>query len=341
MKNGALLQSLLTLLAAAGILWLAKGFLIPLAYAFLIAISLFPLTRYLERKGLGNTLSIVLPLLLLTILFGGLLTLLGYEMALLSGNWPLLQEKISPFFEELHNRLEQEFGWTAEEQNTWVRDNIEKLSQNAGAMLKSTAMATFEAVFNLIIIPIYVALLLAFRRKLVRFLSDIVPDSFRERLPEVLADTVSIFGRFIRGMVVVYLSVGLLNALGLWLVGVENPLLYGMLTAIMTIIPYFGIAISALLPITISWLETGQLWQPLGIIAVFSAVQYLEANLIFPYVVGRYVNINTLAAIISIFLGALLWGVAGMILFLPFLAVFRIFASHFPQLKPWSRVLGN
>jgi hypothetical protein len=72
-------------------------------------------------------------------------------MALLSGNWPLLQEKISPFFEELHNRLEQEFGWTAEEQNTWVRDNIEKLSQNAGAMLKSTAMATFEAVFNLIL----------------------------------------------------------------------------------------------------------------------------------------------------------------------------------------------
>lgn len=341
MKKTALLQSLLTALAAAGILWLAKGFLIPLAYAFLIAISLFPLTRYLERKGLGNTLSILLPLLLLTVLFGGLITLLGYEMALLSGNWPVLQQKVTPFFDQLHANLEQEFGWTTEEQNSWIRDNVEKLSQNAGALLKSTATATFEAIFNLIIIPVYVALLLAYRRKLVRFLSDIVPGTFREKLPEVLADTVSIFGRFIRGMVVVYLSVGLLNALGLWLLGVENPLVYGMLTAIMTIIPYFGIAISALLPITISWLETGQLWQPLGIIAVFSTVQYLEANLIFPYVVGRYVNINTLAAIVAIFLGALIWGVAGMILFLPFLAVFRIFAAHFPQLQPWSRVLGN
>jgi predicted PurR-regulated permease PerM len=341
MKNTALLQSLLTLLAAAGILWLAKGFLIPLAYAFLIAISLFPLTRFLERKGMGNVLSILLPLLLITILFGGLLALLGYEMALLSGNWPLLQEKMAPFFDEVHAGLEKEFGWTAEEQNTWIRENIEKMSENAGALLKSTAAATFEAVFNLIIIPIYVALLLAYRRKLVNFLNDIVPDTFREKLPEVLDDTIAIFGRFIRGMVVVYIAVGLLNTLGLWIVGVENPLVYGMLTAIMTIIPYFGIAISALLPITISWLETGQMWQPLGIIAVFSAVQYLEANLIFPYVVGRYVNINTLAAIIAIFLGALIWGVAGMILFLPFLAVFRIFAAHFPQLKPWSRVLGS
>jgi len=114
-----------------------------------------------------------------------------------------------------------------------------------------------------------------------------------------------------------------------------------MIAALMTIIPYFGIVISALLPITISYLHTSTLVQPIGIIAVFSVVQYLEAYLIFPYVVGKHVNLNTLASLVAIFLGGLFWGVTGMVLFVPFVAVFRIFASHYPGMRPWSAILSN
>ncbi len=333
------LQYLLSLLVLGFILIFAKSFLIPLAYSLLIAIVIYPICKFLENKGMNKVLSILIPLLLVCVLFVGLIILLSYEMALLSGKWPLIQDKIYPLVDEIQETLYRKFGWTSQDQILWIRDSLEKLSQNAGAIIQETSKATFEALFNLIIIPIYISLILLYRSKIVALITALTPDHHREKIPLVINDTINMFSKFIRGMATVYITVGVLNTLGLWFIGVENPLIYGMLTAIMTIIPYFGILISALLPITLSWLSTGSLWQPLGIISVFTVVQYLEANLIFPYVVGKHVNLNTLASIFAIFIGALIWGVAGMILFLPFIAVFRIFAEHFPELKPWSDFL--
>lgn len=341
MKISGIYQTLAAVVCLGAILWFGQPFLVPLAYALLTAFVLYPVCKYFESKRMGKMGAIALSITLLCLLFGALITLLGYEMAVLSGKWPLVQQQIDPFLLQLQDELEREFGWTSEKQIAWARENLNELSRNAGAYISDTANAILGAVFNLIIIPVYVALILVYRGRLVEFAIGIAPEAFRDRMPVVIDDTIKVFSRFIRGMVLVYLSVGLLNTFGLWLVGVKNPFLYGMITAIMTIIPYFGIMISALLPITLAWLETGTLWRPLGIVTVFTVVQYLEANLIFPYIVGRFVNLNTLAAILAIFLGALFWGVSGMILFLPFFAVFRLFAEHFPELKPWSKLLGQ
>lgn len=329
-------------IAAVGfILWFGKSFFVPLAYALLIALVLFPLCRFFEQKGFSKAISVALPMVLLCVLFIGLLLLLSYELAVLSDKWSQIQHQLDPLLYKIQTLLQSEWGWTIENQVNWLRDLLEKLSQNAGKLLSETANLLLGALVNLIIIPLYSALLLIYRKKITTFLSEVLPERFQNQLPFVLVDTVSVFSKFIRGMILVYICVGLLNSLGLWIIGVEHPFLYGILTAVMTVIPYFGIVISALLPITFSWLETGTLFQPLLIIAVFTLVQYLEANLIFPYVVGRFIKLNTLAALIAIFLGAFFWGIAGMILFLPFLAVFRLFAEHYPELKPWSKLLED
>lgn len=339
MKLNTTLQSLILIILIGFILIFAKSFLIPLAYSLLIAIVIFPICKYLEEKGIPKILSVLLPLLLVCFLFIGLITLLSYEMALLSGKWPLIQEKIYPLVDQIQETLYDRIGWTSQDQIIWIRDSLEKLGQNAGKLIQEASKATFEAIFNLIIIPIYISLILLYRQKIVALLSSLSPADHKEKIPLIINATITMFSKFIRGMVSVYLTVGVLNTIGLFIIGIENPIIYGMLTAIMTIIPYFGIITSALLPITLSWLSTGEIWQPLAIISVFSVVQYLEANLIFPYIVGKHVNLNTLASIFAMFIGALIWGVSGMVLFLPFVAVFRIFAEHFPQLKPWSDFL--
>lgn len=332
---------LLTALSAAALLWFGKPFLIPLAYAFLIAMAIYPVVKWLEKRGLGRLPAILLPTLLVCFLFLGLVALLTYEFTVISGNWPAIQQRIDPLITQLHLQLENLFGWSTEEQNQWLLENMRSFGQNAGNVIKSASTAMFDAIFKLIIIPVYVILILLNRKRLVQFMTDIAPADRQEKIPGFLQETVQIFSRFIRGMAMVYLLVGLLNSVGLWAIGVSNPVGYGMLTAIMTIIPVFGIMISAMLPITLSWINTGTVWQPLGVIGVFSVVQYLEANLIFPYVVGRQVNLNTLAAILAIMLGALIWGVAGMILFVPMLAVIKLFTDHFPELKPWGNLLGK
>lgn len=341
MKISKIYQTSASIVFIGFILWFAKPVLIPLAYAFFIAILLYPLTKFFEKKRFGKTLSVALPILFVFLFFIGIVAILRYEIVVLSEKWTLIEQQMDFFLNNIQKQLENHFGWTSEKQWIWLRDNPNFLTQNAGKYLGETLSVIFAGVFHLVIIPVYVALLLHFRTRLMRFLLDITPQPFKEKMPLVVQDTVKLFSKFIRGMVLVYLSVGILNSLGLWAIGVDNPILYGMATAIMTIVPYFGIIISALLPITITWLETESVWLPLGIVAIFAIVQYLEESVIYPFIVGKFVNINTLAVLIAIFVGALIWGVSGMILFVPFLAVFRLFLERFPELNPWSKMLGN
>jgi predicted PurR-regulated permease PerM len=142
-------------------------------------------------------------------------------------------------------------------------------------------------------------------------------------------------------MLLVYLIVGLLNSIGLLALGVKYALLFGMLTAIMTIIPYVGIIVSASIPVGVAFITKDSVWYPAGVVLVFSFVQYLEANVIFPKVVGTQLNVSTWAMLIAIVLGGLLWGVSGMVLFIPFVAILKIVSAHFEALAPLHLLLNR
>jgi predicted PurR-regulated permease PerM len=103
----------------------------------------------------------------------------------------------------------------------------------------------------------------------------------------------------------------------------------------------YGIVISALLPISVVWLQTGNVFYPLGVVAVFTVVQYLEANVIFPKVVGRQLDVSTLAVLVAIIAGGIIWGVAGMVLFIPFIAILKIISDNIEEWKPINLLLSR
>jgi predicted PurR-regulated permease PerM len=142
-------------------------------------------------------------------------------------------------------------------------------------------------------------------------------------------------------MIVVYLIVGILNSLSLLILGVRHAILFGMLCAIMTIIPYIGIFVSAMLPISVVWLDTGSVWYPVGVVAAFSIIQYLEANVIFPKVVGTQLHVSTMAMLVAVVIGGLIWGVAGMVLFIPFVAILKIISDNIKEWEPINLLLSR
>ena len=157
----------------------------------------------------------------------------------------------------------------------------------------------------------------------------------------ILSQTITAYYNFIKGMGIVYLAVGSLNSIGLLLLGVPHAIFFGFTAAILTFIPYVGIMIGALMPIAMSWITYNSIWYPIGVVLLFAFVQYLEANLIFPLAVSNKLKINTLATISAIVIGGILWGIAGMILFVPFLAIIKLIADNTPKLKTWSVLLGT
>jgi predicted PurR-regulated permease PerM len=223
----------------------------------------------------------------------------------------------------------------------WWGPLVNALPGKVAPYMGTALSALFGMLFNLFIIPVFSALLLYHRRTYVMALTKLVDRSWADHLPGLLQKVVSNYARFILGMVQVYLIVGTLNSVGFLLLGVPNAILFGMLTAVATMIPYAGIILSSLLPITLAWTTTGSMWIPVGVIAVLAVVQYLEANLIFPKVVGGKLGLNTMASLVIIFAGGLLWGVAGMILLLPMASILKLVSEEVPEWEALRLLLGG
>jgi predicted PurR-regulated permease PerM len=190
-------------------------------------------------------------------------------------------------------------------------------------------------------IPLLTALILYNRGLLSNALYSWFPKAQRNSIHQILLESVTAYYRFVRGMLLVYLAVGTLNSIGLYFIGLPHPLLFGFIAAILTFIPYVGIMIASLLPITIAWVNYNSIWYPTAVIAVFAVVQVLEAYLIFPFAVGNQIKINSLVVIVAILAGGLVWGAAGMILFIPMLSILKLIADRTPELQPLAVLLSN
>ena len=194
---------------------------------------------------------------------------------------------------------------------------------------------------SLILIPLFSALILLNRSNLVQVLKSLFKSEYNNVVQRILHLIVKAYYDFIKGMILVYFIVGLLNSLGLLLLGIPHPFLFGFIASVLTFIPFVGIIIGSLLPMSVAWLTYNSIWYPLGVVAVFSIVQYFEVNLIFPLAVSSRLKISSLATIISIIAGGILWGAAGMILFVPFVAILKLIADNTSKLGSLSLLLGR
>jgi predicted PurR-regulated permease PerM len=233
------------------------------------------------------------------------------------------------------------YGISHEQQGRWMTQATNETVGNLFGLFKKAISISTVSVVMLILIPIYSILILYYRQLWAEVLYRIFPGQKKEEIREILSLTITTYYNFIKGMGLVYLLVGILNSVGLLLLGVPHAILFGLIASILTFIPYVGIMVGSLLPIAMAWATYDSIWYPVGIVAIFTFVQYLEANVIFPWAVSSRLNVNTMVVLIAIFAGGLLWGVAGMILFVPFVGILKLIADHNPRLKTLSLVLGT
>ena len=323
------------------LLYFGKPLFIPLSFALLISFILYPVCKWLEKKGISKSISIFISIFGILLFFGALLYLLFLQLIEFSNEWQLLKVKLLETGTQWSIYLSEQFNLSSENQSLFLKNAINNSGAQAISFIQNTLSSLSESVFYLIIIPIYSALILYYRQLLVDVLCQIFSSEKKETIREILIQTIHSYYDFIKGMLVVYLLVGLLNSIGLALIGVPHPFLFGFIASILTFIPYVGILISSLLPITISWITFNSIWYPIGVIAVFSLVQLIEAYIIFPLAVGKRLKINTLVIIVVIIIGGILWGAAGMILFIPFVSIAKLIAEKTNGLKTLAILLGE
>ena len=321
------------------LLYFGRVLFIPLLFGLLIAVVLYPVCKALERKRWPRSLAIAASLCIVMVLIALLLALLVWQVQVFRQDLPLLIQKLKGVLPQLQQWIERSLGVSTARQSTWLQNTVSP--NTVTGVLQGTWSALVNTFFYILIMPVFAALFLYHRRTFVYYLQLTVGKQYPVQLQKILQQTIHTYSNFIKGMLLVYLIVGILNSIGLLALGIKHAVLFGMLTAVMTIIPYLGIIVSSLIPISVAWLTKDSMWYPMGVVAVFSIVQYLEANVIFPKVVGTQLNISTWATLVAIIAGGILWGAAGMVLFIPFVAILKIISETVEGLKPLNVLLSR
>ena len=313
---------------------LCRDIVIPLAFAAFLSLVLLPLVKRIERRT-GMTLAVTIVVVGGLIAFGLLGWLLVNQVINLVNDLPNIESKWDHFLNQVKKTMSSELHIKAEERNKMTQDFLKSVSGYLGNFLLSTG----NTISTIVQIPIYMFLFLIYRSKFKEFFLSMVPNDDEELTWK--KDIENVTQGYISGLMLVTLIVAALNTTGLLLLGIDHAIFFGILSGVLTIIPYVGIFIGALLPVLMALITKDSAWYALGVVIVFTVVQFLEGNFITPRITGSKVSINALAAIIALLIGGQILGVAGMILAVPAIGVLKILLSYSERLKPFVILLGD
>ena len=321
---------------------LAKPVLIPLSLALLISFILFPVVKKLESWGVNNMLSAFLSLLMMFVLIGGAITLFSAQIMTLSDQLEDFTEKIMKTFSDAIVLVNNNTNFIDDlSRDELVEDGKEWLRESSGSLIQRTFSGTASLLAGILTTAIYTFLFLVYREGLTKAIVAFADDENKSKIFRMLKRIQSVGKKYLSGMLMLMLILGFANSIALVIIGIDSPFLFGFLAAILSIVPFIGTTIGATIVVFYAFMTSDSLWVPFSVMILFWAIQTVESNFLNPKIVGSSLNVNAFVAILSLFIGASVWGIAGMVLFLPFAAILKVICEEFDQLKPISMLISN
>ncbi|KAA5547710.1 AI-2E family transporter [Adhaeribacter rhizoryzae] len=331
---------LLGLILLLYLLQMFQSFLVPILFSMLFALLLLPISERLERK-MPRSLAIITSLIFIVLVLGLLIYLLSMQIASFSEEMKNISDKLLVFVNKIQQFLFQKFGIQPTSKNELLSKNLTALQETGTRFLGSTISVTTGALSVITLVPIYIFCMLYYRDHFRRFIFQCISRDKRDAFMTTMDNIQKVVESYISGLMIVIVIVAILNTVGLMIMGVPYAIFFGAFAAVLTIIPYIGILIGALLPAMYTLIQTGSLLNAVIVIGIFTFVQFLEGNFITPNITGSKVSINPFAAILALIIGGEIWGAAGMILSIPVIAMLKVVFDAYEPLRPIGFVLGD
>ncbi|MCZ4244806.1 AI-2E family transporter [Pedobacter punctiformis] len=320
---------------------LGQSLLAPLLFSFLMALLLLPAATFLEKKlRFKRGLSTIFAVVLMIAVIGGIIFFFGNQLTDLWQDWPLLKEKANVSFHELQHWISSTFHVNTEKQISYLNDSAEKALATSATVVAAT-LATVSSTFLFLgFTLLFTFFILNYRHILYTFLTSVFKEEHREKVSEIVSQIQSIIKKYIIGLFLQMLIVTVLMIAVLSILGVKYAVLLGLVAGIFNVVPYLGIFSALLISCLITFATAGAAKVLLVLIA-FVAVHAVDGNILMPLVVGSKVKINALIAFVGIVVGEMVWGISGMFLCIPYLAMMKIIFDRIDELKPWGQLMGE
>jgi predicted PurR-regulated permease PerM len=336
-----LCYKLLLLLIFCVIINLTQTIFIPLAFSILFAFLLLPIVNFLEKKGVSNVLSIALALLISV----GFISLVIYFLSTQISNFiediPSIRRHLEEHFIAAQRWVMGHLNISMTEQNEYLNNAAEKLKASSTGYLSTTFFSITSAIFFLILLPIYTFLLLYYRDLIRRFLYGVFKETNTEKVSNVINESKLMVRNYMLGLLIEMGVVAAANSVGLMILGIQYAIFFGVLAAVLNVIPYIGIFTATLFTVLITLSTSNSTSDIIGVIVIMYGIHIIDVNILMPRIVGSKVRINALISLLGVVIGGALTGLSGLFLSVPAVALVKIICDQVDDLKPWGMLLGD
>ena len=331
MNNELRIAWLIAVALTGWLFYLLAPILVPFLASALLAYLGDPLADRLQKLRMPRTLAVAAVFVLTFVVLALLVLLVG----------PLVGKQVGALFDalpEIARRVEQVWmptilGWL----NIETGDDLgiapflarygEMFGSWSGKVLLSVGKsggALAAAVLSLFLIPIITFYMLRDWDTIVAHLGALVPESQRETVFRLAHESDEMLGAFLRGQILVMLALALIYSVGLSLVGVEFAIAIGVVSGLVSFVPYLGFVFGiGLAGLTVA-MSPEPLWPLVGVVATFTAAQVIEGSILTPKLVGDRIGLHPVIVIFAVAAGGQLFGFFGILLALPAAAVLSV-----------------
>jgi len=323
------------------ILYNLQTIIVPLIFAMVIAIVIKPIVDFFIKYKINRVVAIFVAIFVVFLIIAVIFLLLFSQLSKFSESWPSLVEKFTNMFSQMITWVSANFDINPEEINNWILKTQSDALNSSNALIGATLLSAGNMILVLILIPVYVFLILYYKSQLLEFIFRLFGPLHKSKVSEITTQTQSVIQHYLIGLLIEVAIIATLNSVGLLILGIDFAIMLGIIGALVNIIPFVGGVVAVALPMLVALATKSSPMYALYVLGIYYFIQLIDNNFIVPTIVASKVKINALFSIIIILAGNALWGISGMFLSLPLLAIIKIIFDNIESLNPWGFLLGN
>lgn len=332
---------LVGVIALFAIMYIAKIIIVPLILAIIISIVLHPVVRFFVNRKLNRLIAIIITLVIAFVIIAILGSLVVTQVSRFSQSWPKLVIRFTEVLNELVIWISAFSTISTAEIIAWINKSKMELFETSSIEIGQTLMSVGRGFALLFIIPVYVFMLLFYQPILIEFLRRVFGADNHIEVNQIIFNIKTLIQRYLIGLLMEVAIIATLFSAGLLFLGIEYAIILGIIGALLNLIPYLGAIAAAILPMLVAVATKPSPFYALLVMALFIVVQFIDNNFIVPKIVASKVKINALVSIVAVLSLGMLWGIAGMVVAIPLVAIVKLIFDNIEPLKPWGFLLGD
>ncbi|MEZ4771593.1 MAG: AI-2E family transporter [Bacteroidia bacterium] len=322
------------------ILAIARDLILPFIYGTISAVLLSPTVDFMVRKRINRVISVVIVLSITLLILLAIIGLLSSQASRLMDALPQLMQKFQDLVHATVTWTSGYFNISTREINTWISNSMSEFINNSSSRIGITLSTMGGVLATVFITPVYIFMILLYQPHLVKFVHKLFGVGNDTEISEILVETKGIIQSYLVGLFIEFAIIALLNSVGLLIIGIDYAILLGITGALLNVIPYLGAMIAVSIYMVIALVTKTPVYL-FYILILYGFVQFIDNNFIVPKIIGSKVKLNALISLMAVIFGAALWGIPGMFLSIPAVAIIKLVFDRIEPLKAWGFLLGE